>query len=199
LAELATAQGQPFLPGDFNEDGSVNAADYVVWRKGLGTTHTQSDYAVWRANFGAGSAGVGAGSGTTGYPLGASAAPLSAAVPEPATPALDGETTARDEAFSTLAPSRGFGHERRSRFASFGRELSAQPKPLNDKYLLALCQGILRPGRDFSPLPIYDDAHVASQEEWTIGSLNYDAAIVGRRHLLGDDTCPKCSLQGEPL
>jgi formylglycine-generating enzyme required for sulfatase activity len=40
------------LPGDFNHDGNVDAADYVVWRKGLGTTHTQDDFEVWRANFG---------------------------------------------------------------------------------------------------------------------------------------------------
>lgn len=49
-------------PGDFNGNGSVDAADYIVWRKGLGTTYTQSDYSVWRANFGA-TAGSGAGVG----------------------------------------------------------------------------------------------------------------------------------------
>ena len=59
-------------PGDFNGDAKVDAADYVVWRKGLGTTYTQSDYNVWRANFGQ-SAGSGAGASAT------------AAVPEPAT------------------------------------------------------------------------------------------------------------------
>jgi formylglycine-generating enzyme required for sulfatase activity len=37
--------------GDFNADGSIDAADYVVWRDGLGSTHTQADYDVWRANF----------------------------------------------------------------------------------------------------------------------------------------------------
>jgi hypothetical protein len=40
------------LQGDFNNDGAVDAADYVVWRKGLGTTYTQSDYNTWRAHFG---------------------------------------------------------------------------------------------------------------------------------------------------
>jgi hypothetical protein len=40
------------LPGDFNGDGAVDAADYVTWRKGLGTTYSDSDYNVWRANFG---------------------------------------------------------------------------------------------------------------------------------------------------
>ncbi|MCC7476685.1 MAG: hypothetical protein IT425_14950 [Pirellulales bacterium] len=37
------------LPGDFNGDGSVDAADYVVWRKNDGTS---AAYAEWRANFG---------------------------------------------------------------------------------------------------------------------------------------------------
>ena len=43
------------ITGDFNSDGKVNAADYVVWRNGLGTTYTQNHYAQWRQNFGAGS------------------------------------------------------------------------------------------------------------------------------------------------
>src|SRR5262249_17295199 len=60
------------VPGDYNGNGVVDAADYVVWRKGLGATFTQSDYAVWRSHFGQ-TAGVGAG------------ASLNTAVPEPAT------------------------------------------------------------------------------------------------------------------
>jgi hypothetical protein len=63
------------VPGDYNGNGIVDAADYVVWRKGLGTTYTQNDYNVWRANF-----GRTAGSG--------SAAIATAAVPEPVTVVL---------------------------------------------------------------------------------------------------------------
>ena len=40
------------VPGDYSGNGIVDAADYVVWRKGLGTTYTQNDYNVWRAHFG---------------------------------------------------------------------------------------------------------------------------------------------------
>jgi hypothetical protein len=47
----------PALPGDFNGDGTVDAADYVVWRKNNGT---QEGYNIWRANFGATAAGVAA-------------------------------------------------------------------------------------------------------------------------------------------
>ena len=39
----------PGLPGDYNANGVVDAADYIVWRKGLGTIYTQNDYNVWRA------------------------------------------------------------------------------------------------------------------------------------------------------
>jgi T5SS/PEP-CTERM-associated repeat protein len=57
------------LPGDYNGDGAVDAADYVVWRK---TDGSQEGYDTWRANFGA-TAGSGAGG----------AYPANAAVPEP--------------------------------------------------------------------------------------------------------------------
>jgi hypothetical protein len=54
----------PDLPGDYNNDGSVDAADYVVWRDNQGTTNTlpndplggtigPAQYDQWRANFGA--------------------------------------------------------------------------------------------------------------------------------------------------
>ncbi len=71
------------VPGDYNGNGVVDAADYVLWRKGgplqnevdaPGTVNAQ-DYTEWRARFGNTS---GSGSG-----LGASAA-----VPEPASIAM---------------------------------------------------------------------------------------------------------------
>jgi T5SS/PEP-CTERM-associated repeat protein len=62
----------PALPGDFNRDGKVDAADYVVWRK---TDGSQSGYDNWRAHFGQ-TAGSGAGANEN------------AAVPEPVTTVL---------------------------------------------------------------------------------------------------------------
>jgi hypothetical protein len=59
------------LGGDFNHDGKVDGADFVVWQRGLGTTYTSADLATWKANYGQGSA-VGA----------------AAAVPEPAAAVL---------------------------------------------------------------------------------------------------------------
>jgi hypothetical protein len=40
------------LAGDFNGDGSVDTADYVVWRKNSGGAYTQTDYNLWSFHFG---------------------------------------------------------------------------------------------------------------------------------------------------
>lgn len=56
---LAGETGIPVTtPGDFNLDGSVDAADYVSWRKTDGANETA--YGEWRTNFGAGGSGGGA-------------------------------------------------------------------------------------------------------------------------------------------
>jgi hypothetical protein len=47
-----TLVATPAIPGDFNSDGKVDPADYLVWRNALGSIYTQEDYNVWRANFG---------------------------------------------------------------------------------------------------------------------------------------------------
>lgn len=47
------------LAGDFNEDGNVDAADYTVWRDGLGDLYTTADYQTWRENYGATSGAAG--------------------------------------------------------------------------------------------------------------------------------------------
>jgi hypothetical protein len=65
------------LAGDYNQNGTVDAADYVVWRNGLGTTYTQNDYNIWRANFGATAGGSGANAGPVSS--------ANATIPEPAT------------------------------------------------------------------------------------------------------------------
>lgn len=46
------------LPGDFNTDGRVDAADYTVWRDGLDAEYDQQDYDVWRMGYGATSAAI---------------------------------------------------------------------------------------------------------------------------------------------
>lgn len=60
------------VPGDYNSDGQVNAADYTVWRDNLGQTLqlpnegagqtpglvTPEDYDFWKSQFGAGGGGA---------------------------------------------------------------------------------------------------------------------------------------------
>jgi hypothetical protein len=75
--ELTTPPG---VPGDYNNNGKVDAADYVLWRKGgplanevnMPGTVNAADYTAWRARFGNTS---GSGSG---------AVVSNATVPEPA-------------------------------------------------------------------------------------------------------------------
>ena len=40
------------LDGDFNHDNTVDAADYTVWRDGLGSVYTEEDYLTWKTHFG---------------------------------------------------------------------------------------------------------------------------------------------------
>jgi hypothetical protein len=55
----ATINASAALAGDFNGNSTVDAADYAVWRDGLGIIFMPNDYLVWRAHFGQ-SAGSGA-------------------------------------------------------------------------------------------------------------------------------------------
>ncbi len=68
-ARIAQSQNDPFntganVDGDYNDDQSVDAADYTVWRDNLGTATTlpndttpgsvdSVDYDIWRDNYGA--------------------------------------------------------------------------------------------------------------------------------------------------
>jgi hypothetical protein len=65
------------LPGDFNNDGKVDAADYVVWRKNEtannplpndnGLTTQTARFSLWKSSFG-NMAGSGASSGAVPEP-----------------------------------------------------------------------------------------------------------------------------------
>jgi hypothetical protein len=54
-----TVVAPPGVEGDYNGNGIVDAADYTVWRDGLGTIYTAADYNVWKTNFGNTSSGSG--------------------------------------------------------------------------------------------------------------------------------------------
>lgn len=49
----------PVLPGDFNADGVVDAADYTVWRDGFGSSYDVDDYATWKDHYGMSVGGAG--------------------------------------------------------------------------------------------------------------------------------------------
>ncbi len=78
------------LPGDYNGNGVVDAADYTVWRNNLGSVTSlpndntagvgQDDYDRWKAHFGETIGSPGSGS--------AGASPSRSVVPEPKMPSL---------------------------------------------------------------------------------------------------------------
>lgn len=70
------------LTGDYNNDGSVDAADYVVWRKG--NINGGQGYTDWRTNFGASGGPSGPGALVSGFVrYVTSGVGTGAAVPEP--------------------------------------------------------------------------------------------------------------------
>jgi hypothetical protein len=85
IKSMSILAGSPAVPGDYSRNGIVDAADYLVWRKRLGTNYqlfnevsgvtpgmvTAADYAAWRARF--------------GNTSGAGSASVLLAVPEPGT------------------------------------------------------------------------------------------------------------------
>jgi phospholipase/lecithinase/hemolysin len=64
------------LPGDFNRNNTVDAADYVTWRKNAGATYIPNDYDIWRSHFAVSGSAVGAGES------------LNTALPEPSGAAI---------------------------------------------------------------------------------------------------------------
>ena len=78
LSSVAPIIGAATLPGDFNGDDMVDAADYVVWRSNSGAPNESSlggagdglngvdlaDYRIWRANFGVSAASTNSGTAT---------------------------------------------------------------------------------------------------------------------------------------
>jgi enterochelin esterase-like enzyme len=91
LDSILTTLIGPGLVGDYNRDGAVDAADYVVWQKLAGSSSIsnrdhnntgaigQADYDAWRKNLGR---TLAQGSGATG------SASAKVAVPEPTTSAI---------------------------------------------------------------------------------------------------------------
>jgi hypothetical protein len=103
---VASITDHVFLAGDYNSNGVVDSADYVLWRRTLGSTTDlradgsgpstgepngvvdQFDYAFWRANFDAvGGSGSGSGAGVAELAAASSVievSPAAITVPSPA-------------------------------------------------------------------------------------------------------------------
>jgi hypothetical protein len=124
------------LAGDYNYSGIVDAADFVLWRKTLGSTNDlrangdgdadvdQDDYAVWRANFGA----------VATLPLAASAVIL-----QPTGSGDDSVTYPRPrQSFDTTAST----ISRRSEALSVVRKRMDTAPTVNDEALLAWLAGL---------------------------------------------------------
>jgi hypothetical protein len=62
LFRVVAAQNAPFIEGDYDFNGKIDASDYVFWRKNGGAA---ADYSTWRANFGLPSAAGGFASNNT--------------------------------------------------------------------------------------------------------------------------------------
>jgi hypothetical protein len=168
VSEIQTDMNTPvlppvILPGDYNADDIVDSADYVVWRKNLGSsvnlpndttpgTVTAAYFTVWKANFGA-TAGQGqhaAGGGTIvgSYPVSSAAvsedavsAPLSGLTPSPtvesgvAKPNLRQRQILRSHEFRDEAPRRS----------------------ATDSLLLAHLKTLAKPARTDSSSPASED------------------------------------------
>jgi hypothetical protein len=91
--DIGAFESQPNpLPGDYNFNGVVDAADYVVWRKTSGATNDlradgntngiidQGDYNLWRAHFGQVLA-VGSAAEVTGASLGSMSSAVNSDMP----------------------------------------------------------------------------------------------------------------------
>jgi hypothetical protein len=63
ILAVAPTNSLATIPGDFNLNGTVDAADYTVWRNYLGTSFadadanfdgqvTAADFGIWKSNFG---------------------------------------------------------------------------------------------------------------------------------------------------
>lgn len=109
IGAFEVQSGAPVLPGDYNRNGVVNAADYVVWRKTLGMSVASpflgadgdgnksinpGDYDVWRAHFGESLPAAGTGTSSAANQALAAATSVEAATSAPNEAATSGPTTA---------------------------------------------------------------------------------------------------------
>ncbi len=88
VIRLVVSEPPVGMPGDYNDDGTVDTADYIVWAKNRNTTNTlpndndlggtigEAHYALWLNHFGQTEAGSGGQNGPVPEPSAAALAVL---------------------------------------------------------------------------------------------------------------------------
>ncbi|HEY3393256.1 MAG TPA: PQQ-dependent sugar dehydrogenase, partial [Lacipirellulaceae bacterium] len=106
---------RPSVTGDYNRNNTVDAADYVIWRKNVGSTTDLSadgngdrmtdarDHAVWKANFGASLPSPGAAGSAAAATFGASSIEVGESETQGRAP--EKSTSARANSFTTVETS----------------------------------------------------------------------------------------------
>jgi hypothetical protein len=144
--------------GDYNADGSVDAADHVVWRNTLGSNVTpftgadgdgdgsidQDDYIVWKANFGK----------MLGLGSGAAIASTGSAMPPP-------QNTAPESAATAGPLSQGFGSNYDETIANTDRPVVSATMADHDQQAPGL---LLSAFAEFVPTMPFSQIRIAGSE-----------------------------------
>jgi hypothetical protein len=174
----------PALPGDYNLDGRVNAADYVVWRNTEGDSVTpfsgadgdgngvvdQADYNVWRTHFGQ---TMGAGSGSAAVRSSAPVEPV-AHSSEPIT--VTAETQRINGPIAVADSSHGAGKR-----SAAGRSRDTRPTPAASHHDDALLAWLASRPKATPMVTDYDresatdawkDESAGTADDWHVGALD---------------------------
>lgn len=162
------------LPGDYDHNGVVEQADYLVWRTNYGATVTPftgadgngdgrvdaADYTVWRDNL--------------TPPTFAFAKQAEAAANEPLTPAIDEAfaIAAGPEIIAAVTPVINITPPIRNRFTPVTRQALIAEEAVNDQALLLLTTTSLHSveNADFSPIhAMKDDPATPQHSELVVG------------------------------
>jgi hypothetical protein len=146
---------KPAIAGDYNRNGTVDAADYVVWRKGLSIEHhqpysgadgdgnghvDQSEYQLWRTNFGASLPDLAAAASLAP----AQSAPASEGTTQSDTTSSKADARSVDQYFSRLALGFSPSPANESPFAA-GRPVIVRPiEAPNSEQILLLATATIR-------------------------------------------------------
>lgn len=182
------------IPGDYNQDGIVDAADYVVWRKFLGTTGVtaytgadgdgdstidQDDHGVWRAHYGETLPPPGSGSGA----VAASSPSTPGEVPQESVSALVAtQTSAGPETLSEISSISAPPMANSPAEAAFETVVTAESLPS-----VTAPQETIRTGGQSAAFEATDEQSLAAQDK-ALGSFRPSVSFATKRQI---DTGPR--------